>query len=316
MSAIVGRLAPSPTGHLHLGHARSFLLAWWHARARGGRIVLRIEDLDVDRVKPGMIDETLRDLEWLGLDWDGAPRIQSNELAQISAAAQTLIERGLAYACTCSRKEIQAAQSAPHAGDVVTRYPGTCRGKYASLDEAERASGRPAALRFIARAGSVRVDDEFAGAHSSDVALDVGDFPVLRRAGFPAYQLAVVVDDAAQGVTEIVRGADLRESTPRQVLLQEALGLARPRTWHVPLVTDATGRRLAKRSDDVALARLRASGLDPRELVTWVARRSGIEIDSRASAHELVRDFDMTRVPREPVMVSPADLAELGIPTP
>jgi glutamyl-tRNA synthetase len=316
VTEVVGRLAPSPTGHLHLGHARSFLLAWWHARAREGRIVLRIEDLDVDRVKPGMIDETFRDLEWLGLDWDGKALVQSHDLAEIDAAAQSLVARGRAYACTCSRKEIQAAQSAPHAGEAVTRYPGTCRGRYASLEEAERASGRPAALRFVVEPGVVRVEDGMLGVHAFDVAHDVGDFPVLRRAGFPAYQLAVVVDDARQGVTEIVRGADLLDSTARQALLQEALDLPKPRTWHVPLVTDESGRRLAKRSDDVSLARLRASGLDARKLVSWIARRSGIDAREPATAHDLAPHFDMTRVPRDPLAIGARELAELGLASP
>jgi len=313
MNASVGRLAPSPTGHLHLGHARSFLVAWWHARSRGGRIVLRIEDLDVERVKPGMLDATLRDLEWLGLDWDGEPWIQSHGQSQIEQAATSLLERGLAYPCTCTRKEVAAAQSAPHAGETIARYPGTCRGKWRTLAEAELATGRPAALRFVVREGPVEIVDEILGARSFDVARDAGDFPIYRRAGMPAYQLAVVVDDARQSVTEVVRGDDLLESCARQALLQEALGLPRPRWWHVPLVTDAAGRRLAKRSDDVALERLRAAGTDPRRVVGWVARRSGIEAQEDASAAELAPAFSMSRLPREPVAVGAVELAELGL---
>ena len=311
--AIVGRLAPSPTGHLHLGHARSFLLAWWHARARGGRVVLRIEDLDVERVKPGLIDETLRDLEWLGLDWDGAPWIQSAGVAEIQSAAEDLLARGLAYPCVCTRAEIEAAQSAPHGADAAGRYPGTCRGRYASLAEAERASGRKAALRFVVREGPVPVHDELQGERTFDVAREVGDFPILRRAGSPAYQLAVVVDDARAGVTEVVRGADLLDSAARQQLLQAALGLATPRWWHVPLVTDATGRRFAKRSDDIALSRLRAAGLDPRVLVAWIARRSGIPHAEPATAHELAPHFDLQHIPLEPVVVTPAAWSELAL---
>jgi glutamyl-tRNA synthetase len=313
MNASVGRLAPSPTGHLHLGHARSFLLAWWHARSRGGSIVLRIEDLDVERVKPGMLDATLRDLEWLGLDWDGAPWIQSRGQDRIEEAANDLLARGLAYPCTCTRKEVLAAQSAPHAGDATARYPGTCRGKWRTLLEAERATGRAACLRFVVREGPVAIVDELSGAHTFDVARDAGDFPISRRAGMPAYQLAVVVDDARQGVTEIVRGDDLLESCARQALLQEALELPRPRWWHVPLVTDATGRRLAKRSDDVSLERLRAAGTDPRRIVAWVARRSGIDAADIATAAELAASFSMSRLPRAPVAVGAADLAELGV---
>lgn len=312
-SPIVGRLAPSPTGHLHLGHARSFLVAWWHARARGGRIVLRIEDLDVERVKPGMIDETLRDLEWLGLDWDGEPHVQSRGVAEIQSAADDLLARGQAYPCICTRAEIEAASSAPHGPDAAGRYPGTCRGKFASLAEAERASGRKAALRLVVRGGAIPIDDGCLGARSFDVAHEIGDFPILRRAGAPAYQLAVVVDDARQGVTEVVRGADLVDSAARQKLVQEALGLESPRWWHVPLVADAIGRRYAKRSDDIALAKLRSSGLDPRVVVAWVARRSGIERAEPASAREFTPRFDMSRLPREAVVVTPSSLAELGL---
>jgi glutamyl-tRNA synthetase len=312
---IVARLAPSPTGHLHLGHARSFLVAWWHARSRGGRIVLRIEDLDVERVKPGMIDATLRDLEWLGLDWDGEPWIQSHGIAAIESAAQDLLDRGLAYPCVCTRKEIQAAASAPHAGESTPRYPGTCRGKFTTLSEAERSSGRPAALRFVVPQGAVLVEDLVLGRHTFDVERDAGDFPITRRAGFPAYQLAVVVDDARQGVSEVVRGADLIESAARQQLLQHALGLATPRWYHVPLVVDEAGRRFAKRSDDIALSRLREAGVDARDLVGWVARRSGISDASSATARELAPAFDMSRLPREPVVVTQADLRELGVGT-
>lgn len=311
MSAIVGRLAPSPTGHLHLGHARSFLVAWWHARARGGRVVLRIEDLDVERVKAGMIDETLRDLEWLGLDWDGSPWIQSAGLSGIQAAAEELVARGLAYACVCTRREIEAAQSAPHAGEAGERYPGTCRGRFVSVEAAERESGRQAALRCVAEAGVVEFEDGVLGAQAFDVESTVGDFPILRRAGFPAYQLAVVVDDARQGVNEIVRGADLVDSTARQVLLQRALGYARPRWWHIPLVVDADGRRFAKRSDDIALARLRALGVAPERVVAWVARRSGIPHAEPAPAADFAPDFDMRRLPQTPVIATQAALREL-----
>ncbi len=312
---VVGRLAPSPTGHLHLGHARSFLVAWWHARSRNGRIALRIEDLDVDRVKPGMIDATLRDLEWLGLDWDGEPLIQSRGIESIDAAAQSLLERGLAYPCVCTRKEVQAAASAPHAGESTSRYPGTCRGKFTSLAEAEMTSGKPAALRFVVPEGTVTVDDRVLGAHVFDVQNEAGDFPISRRAGFPAYQLAVVVDDARQRVTEVVRGSDLLESAARQQLLQSALGLPTPRWYHVPLVVDEEGRRYAKRSDGIALSRLREAGVDARELVGWVARRSGIADAAGGSAREVAPAFDMARLPRDPVVVTSADLRELGVGT-
>lgn len=312
-TTIVGRLAPSPTGHLHLGHARSFLIAWWHARSRGGRIVLRLEDLDVERVKPGMIEAAIEDLRWLGLDWDGEPEMQSSGVAEIDAAAQSLLDRGLAYPCVCTRKEILAAQSAPHAGESSAVYPGTCRGKFTTLAEAERASGRPAALRFIAPDKTIRIDDGIQGGHEFAARRQIGDFPISRSLGLPAYQLAVVFDDARQGVTEIVRGADLLESCARQWLLQETLGFPHPRWWHVPLVTDESGRRLAKRSDDVALARLRDAGADPRQVVAWVARSAGIDAGKRANACELINQFEMAQLPTTEVRITQADLAAFGL---
>jgi len=325
MAAGTGRLAPSPTGHLHLGHARSFLLAWWHARARGAQIVLRLEDLDVERVKPGMIAETRRDLEWLGLDWDGEVWVQSEHAEAFDAAVQQLLARGLAYPCVCTRKEIAEAMSAPHdapaslssspsaSNPAQSRYPGTCRGKYATLDEARRATGRDPAVRLIVEPGLLELHDEFYGPFTSDVQAEVGDFPIARRAGAPAYQLAVVVDDARQEVMEVVRGDDLLASAARQHLVQRALRLPHPRWWHVPLVTDAAGTRFAKRSDSISLERLRTNGLDPRRLVAWVARRSGITSAEPSSAREFVSRFDMTRVPRQPVRCTPEDLAELGL---
>lgn len=311
---VVGRLAPSPTGLLHLGHARSFLLAWWHARAHGGRIVLRLEDLDEGRSRPEFAAACLHDLAWLGLDWDGAPHVQSDTRAAIDTAADELVARGLAYACTCTRKEIEAAQSAPHAGEERGRYPGTCRGRWSSVAEAERATGRPAALRFRVEPGRIELVDECAGPFSSDVHAEVGDFPIARRSGAPAYQLAVVVDDARAGVTDVVRGDDLLASTARQFLLQRALGLAPPRWHHVPLVVDARGERLAKRTDGLALAELRARGVTPERVAGWVARRSGLVAAADAPAAEFVAQFDERRVPREPVVLDAAALAELGLP--
>ena len=312
-SPTVGRLAPSPTGLLHLGHARSFLLAWWSARARGGRIVLRLEDLDGDRVKPGMAEACVRDLAWLGLDWDGPAIVQSEGAAAIDRAARELVERGRAYPCVCSRKEIEAAQSAPHAGQEKGRYTGTCRGRWRTLEEAERASGKPAALRFVVEPGRIELVDAFAGPFASDPWGEVGDFPITRRAGAPAYQLAVVVDDGRAGVTQVVRGDDLLPSTARQWLLQGALGLPHPDWFHVPLVVDAEGQRLAKRADGLALAELRARGLAPERIVAWVARRSGIAHAEPAPAAAFAREFTLKNVPRTPVVLDRASLAELGV---
>lgn len=311
---IVGRLAPSPTGLLHLGHARSFLLAWWHLRARGGTVLLRMEDLDAARVKPGMADTVLRDLEWLGLDWDGPVVHQSGRHDLYRAALAELDAQGLVYPCVCTRREIELAQSAPHPEDGTQPYPGTCRGRFASLAEAEQASGRRPALRFSPPPGELALEDGFAGPFAEDVAAVVGDFPVARRDGEPAYQLAVVVDDAEQGVGEVLRGADLLPSTARQAALQRALGLSHPRWFHVPLVTDEAGRRLAKRSDDLALATLRRSGVDPRAIVAWAARSAGVEVQGPLAAREVLGDFRLERVPPEPVVFGPAERAALARP--
>ena len=307
--ALVGRLAPSPTGLLHLGHARTFLLAFWSVRARGGRVALRVEDLDGPRVRPGMIDAALRDMEWLGLDWDGEPLVQSGGLERLRAALRTLADRGIVYPCVCTRADVRSAASAPQQGDAELRYPGTCRERFASLDEAERRAERAAGLRFRVPPGEVAVRDGFAAEARFDVARDVGDFLVAKRDGTPAYQLAVVVDDAFQEVTEVLRGDDLLPSTARQLLLQRALGLPEPRTLHVPLVVDESGRRLAKRADDLSLAELRERGVDPRAIVAWAARSAGMAVPERVAAREAAGAFALERLPR---VVCPIDTQALA----
>jgi len=301
VNALVGRLAPSPTGRLHVGHARSFLLAWWSVRQRGGRVLLRMEDLDRDRVKPGMAAAVLEDLAWLGLDWDGEVVNQSSRADAYGAALERLTAGGYLYPCVCTRKEISEAQSAPHA-ELGGAYPGTCAGRFASIDEARATTGREAALRFRVPAGRRVVEDAFAGQYGEDLTRTVGDFPVTRRDGEPAYQLAVVVDDAAQGVSEVLRGDDLLSSTLRQELLQEALGLPQPTWVHVPLVVDRDGKRLAKRADDLALAALRASGVAPGEVVRWAALSAGLEDNGPAPAAGYVEAFDLARLPRAPAL--------------
>jgi glutamyl-tRNA synthetase len=300
---VVGRLAPSPTGSLHLGHARTFLLAWWHARARGGRVLLRLEDLDQERVKPGMQDECLATLAWLGLDWDGEPLVQSREPGPARAARAELVARGLAYGCDCSRKDIERAASAPHEGDGELRYPGTCRARGLLAHGAQRALG----LRFAVPAGELELEDGCAGRFRTDVAREVGDFLLARRDGTLAYQLAVVVDDARTGVNEVLRGADLLSSAARQALLQRALGLPTPRWYHVPLVLEADGRRLAKRSGALALAALRARDVDPRAIVAWAARSAGQEAPEPLTPAELLPRFELARLPRTPVRLAGAD---------
>ncbi len=296
LSPVVGRLAPSPTGALHLGHARTFLLAWWHARSRGGRVVMRIEDLDAPRVVPHAAEHILRDLEWLGLDWDGPVVVQSARLDAIRDAADRLVAGGIAYPCVCTRGDLRSAASAPQLGDTEPRYPGTCRGRFTTVADAERASGKAAALRFRVEGGPIPLVDGFAGPHVTDVGAEVGDFPIARKGGLPAYQLAVVVDDAADGITEVVRGDDLLPSAARQFLLRRALGLAQPEHFHVPLVVDRSGRRLAKRADDLSLEELRNRGADPRAIVGWAARTAGFAGAERPTATEVAPLFAMARV--------------------
>ncbi len=246
--SVVGRLAPSPTGALHLGNARTFLLAWLSVRSRGGSILLRIEDIDGPRVKPESTAGAIADLQWLGLDWDGEVVVQSSRLPCYDTAATRLVEQGLAYPCVCTRKEVEDAASAPHeSGLDGPVYPGTCRGKWRTRQEATAATGRDAALRVVVGVDAVPFVDRFAGAQEGRIA---GDFVVQKRDGGPAYQLAVVVDDAAQGVTEVLRADDLLPSTPRQLLLYRALGLVAPQFAHVPLVVGKDGLRLAKRHGD------------------------------------------------------------------
>jgi glutamyl-tRNA synthetase len=301
MDSPVGRLAPSPTGLLHLGHARTFLLAFWHIRARGGRLLMRMEDLDGPRAEMRFADAALTDLEWLGLDWDGPVLVQSTELLRLNAAVAALIDAGKAYPCVCSRGDIRSAQSAPHADSPEPRYPGTCRGRYSSFAEAERQSGRAAGARLLVPEGSVAIEDGVTGTSTWDVARDVGDFLIAKRDKAPAYQLAVVVDDHAQGVNEVLRGADLLPSAARQWHVQDALHLPHPAWFHVPLVTDASGRRLAKREADLSLAELRAGGTDPRAIVAWAARSAGIPISERVTPAEVTPHFRLATLPKEPV---------------
>ena len=259
-------------------------------------MLLRLEDLDRSRVRPEFTSGVLRDLEWLGLDWDGAPVSQFEGRRALHEAAQELCDRGLAYPCVCTRREVQEAIAAPHLGDVNEVYPGTCRGKYASVEEARAASGREPALRFRVESGTTAFTDLLHGPQSSDVAREVGDFPITSRDGQVAYQLAVVVDDARQGVTEVLRGDDLLDSTARQRLLQRALGLPSPRWGHLGLVVDGSGRRLAKRADDLSLERLREGGVDPRLLVSWVADSLGLPGAEPRPAAARIGDF---RLPAE-----------------
>ena len=275
-----GRFAPSPTGDLHLGSAATALVAWLSARAAGGRLVMRVEDIDGPRVVAGSEARQLDDLQWLGLDWDEGPDVggpsapyrQSERSSAYETALARLTARDLLYRCDCSRAEIARIASAPHAGDEGPRYPGTCR----SFGMRERAWKRPPAIRLAVPEGGVHVEDALQGAFDEDVAASVGDFVLKRGDGTYAYQFACVVDDLAMGVTEVVRGADLVESTARQVLLARLLGGTPPTFAHVPLVVAPDGARLAKRAAGVTIRDHREDRRSPRDLVRMLAETLGL----------------------------------------
>jgi glutamyl-tRNA synthetase len=257
-----GRFAPSPTGTLHLGNLRTALLAWLFARAQDARFLVRMEDLDAGRVRARFYDEQLHDLAALGLDWDGPVVRQSDRLALYEAAVAELRDQGLVYECWCTRAEIREAASAPHDGGPERAYPGTCRRLTAAEREQRAASDRPPALRVRAAAARVAFDDRLAG----HVEGAVDDFVVRRNDGAFAYNLAVVVDDGAQGIGEVVRGADLLDSTPRQLWLGARLGLTAQRHAHAPLVLGPDGERLAKRHGAVTLADRAALGQEAADV--------------------------------------------------
>ena len=296
MTIEVGRLAPTPSGLLHLGNARSFLLAWLWARREGGRVLLRIEDVDLPRCRSEYREAILRDLEWLGLDHDELCEDQSRRFPLYREQLDRLARAGLAYPCTCSRRDIEEASSAPH-GDEGPIYPGSCRDRWRDAAAAREASGRDPAWRFRWDGPPVRFRDEIQG----DVAVDparLGDFVIWRREELPSYQLAVAVDDAAQGVTQVLRGRDLLTSTARQLALDDALGLRAPARWaHVPFLLDAEGGRMAKRDRSLALATLREQGVDPRRVVGFLARTSGLSGELvPATPRELVARFDLESI--------------------
>jgi glutamyl-tRNA synthetase len=304
----ITRLAPSPTGALHLGNARTFFINWILARQHGWRIVLRIEDLDGPRVKAGSDRMLLEDLEYLELDWDQGPVYQSARAAEYQAAVQRLLQQGSAYPCICTRREVDLAASAPHAEDGAMVYPGTCRGRFESIEQARQAAGRQPAIRFTAPDRFVEFEDRFLGVRRINVAAELGDFVIAKSDGTAAYQLAVVVDDLAGGITEVVRGDDLLDSTPRQILLYEALGAGDrvPHYTHVPLVVGSDGRRLAKRHGDTRVSTYRQLGVPASRIMDLLARWCGIDDPGRA-----IQSFDLARLEKCPIIFTPQDDAWL-----
>jgi glutamyl-tRNA synthetase len=271
---IAGRLAPSPTGAQHLGNARTFLLAHWSARATGKEIVLRIEDVDSPRVKSWATQQAIEDLRWLGIDWDQGPFIQTQRLGLYQQALDQLIRGDRVFPCICSRKDIEEAGSAPHFDHEPKIYPGTCAGwKYGD------AVPRDGTFSWRFRVGDHRIgfDDLVLGPQSCIPSRDLGAFPITQKNGSPSYQLAVVVDDALMGVTEVVRGNDLLASALRQIELFSALGFQPPTFAHVPLVLGPDGKRLAKRHGDTRLSSFRQQGMSPESIIDWAKRSTSID---------------------------------------
>lgn len=349
-SDVIGRLAPSPTGALHLGNARSFLLAWLSARQQSGKIFLRIEDIDSPRVKPWAMEQTIEDLEWLGLDWDefgaedGATEStsspiwkQSSRLDRYQEVFDRMIQAGVVYPCVCSRADVAAAASAPH-GESISNdslrvsdsllapgqaaakepreglgggnppvlegliYPGTCRERELTPDQ------RPQSYcwRWHFAAGQVQWHDQLHGRQIADPARQLGDFVIARSDGLactPSYQLAVVVDDHDQGVTEVVRGDDLIFSTYRQLAIAQFMDWATPKYIHVPLIVGGDGRRLAKRHGDTRVSHLREHGVKSSAIVGYLAWTANLVAEpSPFTAAELVGALDWSKLSLEPTV--------------
>jgi glutamyl-tRNA synthetase len=305
----VTRLAPSPTGALHLGNARTFLVNWALARRHGWRIVLRIEDLDGPRVKPGAIEQTIDLLSWLGMDWDEGPIVQSHDLEPYRAAMRTLATRGRVYPSELTRSEIESAASAPQEGSHEVVFPASLRPTERPREFLDENTN----WRLAVDAGEVEFIDGFAGPQRFEPAGTIGDFIVWTKRAQPSYQLAVVVDDHRQGVTRIVRGDDLLESAARQLMLARMLGLKdeRGHAWepdftHLPLVRGADGRRLAKRHGDTRLDTYRSAGVPAERVIGLIAAWCGIG-RREMSAAEFRETLDPGTIPKDAVVMTGED---------
>ena len=301
MDKTVGRFAPSPSGRMHLGNLWSCLLAWLSARSAGGKMVLRLEDLDPDRCRREYCDQVMRDLEWLGLDWDNQPVYQSERTELYAQAFAQLEQQGLIYPCYCNRAERLAA-SAPHRSDGVVLYGGRCRTLTAQQREELEQTRRPA-WRLRVPDEEYTFTDLLQGEYRENLERECGDFILRRSDGVYAYQLAVVVDDALMGVTQVVRGQDLLDSTPRQNYIQKLLGYPHPEYGHVPLLLSADGRRLAKRDRDQELGQLQQRFSAP-ELVGRLAHLAGLlERPEAITPRELIPLFSWEKLPKEDISI-------------
>ena len=298
-----GRYAPSPSGRMHLGNLMCCLLAWLSAKSKGGQVLLRIEDLDTVRCPRVYADAIMDDLAWLGLAADGpTPTVYQSERSEIyQQYYDVLLKKGLVYPCFCSRSQLHAA-SAPHRSDGQVVYAGTCRG-LSDAEIARRSLTRAPAFRVQVPDEEIAFTDGHLGRYAENLARDCGDFYLRRADGVFAYQLAVVVDDALMGVTEVVRGSDLLSSTPRQLWLYRELGLTAPQFYHLPLLLAPDGRRLSKRDGDQSLENLRAR-YTPQEIIGKLAYVCGLQdTPTPASPQELVPGFSWDKVPKQDILL-------------
>lgn len=309
----VSRLAPSPTGALHLGNARTFLINWAIARQNGWRLLMRMEDLDGPRIKDDAAQQAIDILQWLGLEWDGPVLWQSHDLTPYEAAMRELARQKRVYSCRLSRKEIEAAATAPHAGDSELRYPRKLRPAPDDLPDRYQFDQPAMNYRLTVPDRTLQITDRIHGSVQLCPAEEVGDFVVWTKRGLPSYQLAVVVDDHRQTVTDVIRGDDLLPSAGRQELLYDALGMHPPNWWHLPLVTGIDGRRLAKRHGDTRISSYREAGVPPERIIGLLAAWSGV-CDQRQemSAEAFRTGFALDRMPRTPIVFTAKDDAWLN----
>lgn len=300
---IIGRIAPSPSGLMHLGNALSALLAWAFARSENGKFVVRLENLDERCQNPMYVQGLLEDLHWLGIDWDGGPVVQTERVPAYEEALGHIAEKAELYPCFCSRADLHAA-SAPHASDGTPLYAGTCYRMEAS-ERAALADERRFALRLHVPDETIFFVDAIQGPYEQRLASECGDFVLRRSDGVFAYQFVCVVDDIASGVTQVVRGRDLLSSTPRQMLLYNLLDAPVPEFAHHPLLLASDGRRLSKRDGDSTIVGMRERGVAPEAIVGYLAHLAGqVEVEESMSAPELLDIFDANRIPREDIKLA------------
>ena len=326
----IGRFAPSPTGALHLGNLRTFLATWIHARQNNVDIMMRMEDLNIVRLKPGSMEQIYSDFKWLGLDWDLGAGLTENQLQDITqgsfsqyyqsnrnqiyvSAFQKLLNEGLVYPCSCSRKDIQMTQSAPHAENEL-KYANTCRDRWKDEASAANHKGQVSSWRFRASDGVTEFYDGFFGQQSSKVLEWSGDFVIAQTRKQYSYQLAVVVDDADQGVNWVIRGSDLLMSSHRQIQLQEALGYPKVNYLHLPLLIGADGKRLAKRHGDWKISTLRAKGFSPEKVLGLLAWTLGqCAYGEKINLSDLYKSFNWSAINKQNFSIDEKIRLDFGI---